>query len=428
MGAPLPRVFLHADMDAFFASVEQRDDPALRGRPVIVGGTGRRGVVSAASYEAREYGVHSAMPTYRARELCPDGCYVRGNMARYAHESRRIFEIFREFTPAVEGLSLDEAFLDLTGTERLHGSPGDVAVALRRRVREECQLAVSCGIGPVKLVAKIASDAAKPDGWLEVARDGVPGFLAPLPVRRLWGVGAVGAQRLERLGLRTVGDIGRADPEWLTAELGDWGSGLARLARGEDVREVEPWRDAVSYSEENTFSQDVGERAKLEATIWTHAESVARRLRRDGLRARTVVLKWRFGRRRAPGPRGYPLHTRRVTLAEASDDGAVLAAEAVGLLARGALDEPVRLIGVGATNLVGEDAQLALFDTATEHTRKRRQLNQAVDVLKDRFGGDAVVRGGEGRADRAGLSQQGKRGDASTDLHRHGDSSGRRGR
>ena len=204
-GEPLPRVLLHADMDAFFASVEQRDDPALRGKPVIVGGTGRRGVVSAASYEAREYGVHSAMPTYRARELCPDGCYVRGDMTRYARESRRIFEIFREFTPAVEGLSLDEAFLDLTGTERLHGTAREVAIALRRRVWEECRLAVSVGIGPVKLVAKIASDAAKPDGWLEVARDEVAEFLAPLPVRRLWGVGAVGAQRLRGGPMEVLG-------------------------------------------------------------------------------------------------------------------------------------------------------------------------------------------------------------------------------
>lgn len=409
-GTPFPRVILHADMDAFFASVEQRDDPSLQGKPVIVGGTGRRGVVSAASYEAREFGVHSAMPTYRARELCPDGIYLRGDIARYARESRRIFEIFRSFTPGVEGLSLDEAFLDLTGTERLHGPARAVAIELRRRVREECQLAVSVGIGPVKLVAKIASDAAKPDGWLEVGREDVAGFLGPLPVRRLWGVGAVGAQRLERLGLRTVGDVGRADPAWLEAELGDWGSGLAQLARGEDVREVEAWRDAVSYSEENTFGADVHDAAVLEATILTHAESVARRLRRDGLCARTVVLKWRFGRRRAPGPRGYPLHTRRVTLSEPSDDGAVFAAEAVRLLARGALDEPVRLIGVGATNLVGEDAQLALFDMASEHTRRRRRLNRAVDALSDRFGSDAVVRGGQGPAERAALSQQVKRG------------------
>ncbi|MCA9512291.1 MAG: DNA polymerase IV, partial [Myxococcales bacterium] len=198
-------------MDAFYASVEQRDDPRLRGRPVIVGGTGARGVVSAASYEARAFGVHSAMPTYRARQLCPHGVFLRGEMARYAAESRRIFDVFREFSPSVEGLSLDEAFLDLTGSERLLGAPGDVGRRLRARVREVTGLAVSVGIGPVKMVAKIASDAAKPDGLVEVRAGDVRAFLDPLPVRRLWGVGATGEQRLHALGLRTVGDVARAD-------------------------------------------------------------------------------------------------------------------------------------------------------------------------------------------------------------------------
>jgi DNA polymerase-4 len=410
-GGARPRVILHADMDAFYASVEQRDDPALRGRPVIVGGTGPRGVVSAASYEARVFGVHSAMPTYRARELCPDGVYLRGDMARYADESRRIFAIFRDFTPDVEGLSLDEAFLDLTGSERLLGSPREVGERLRARVREQVGLAVSVGIGPVKMVAKIASDAAKPDGLLEVAWDGVRAFLDPLPVRRIWGVGRVSEERLLQLGLETVGDVARAEPTRLERELGDWGGQLARLARGEDLREVEPYREAVSYSEENTFASDVADVATLEATLLTHAESVARRLRRDGLRARTVVLKWRFGRRRSEGPRGYPVHTRRITLAEPTDDGDVLAREAGALLRRGALDEPLRLIGVGATNLVGEDAQLALFETSSEQVRKRKRINRAVDAIAERFGNDAVVRGGLGRAERAGLSQQLKRGE-----------------
>jgi len=399
-------------MDAFFASVEQRDDPSLRGKPVIVGGTGSRGVVSAASYEAREFGVHSAMPGFRARELCPHGVFLRGDMARYSAESRRIFEVFRDFTPAVEGLSLDEAFLDLTGTERLLGPAREVAEQLRARVRDEVGLAVSVGIGPVKMVAKIASAAAKPNGLLEVPPDGVRDFLDPLPVRRIWGVGAVAEQRLLRRGLETVGDLARADPQWLECELGDWGARLAHLARGHDIREIEPYRDAVSYSEENTFSCDVSDRQKLEATILTHAESVARRLRRDGLRARTVVLKWRCGRRRAPGKNGYPQHTRRVTLAEPTDDGDVLAREARSLLERGALDEPIRLIGVGATNVVGEDVQLSLFETATEHTQRRRKLNQAVDALTDRFGSDTVVRGGQGEAERAALTQQIKRGES----------------
>ncbi|TFG96497.1 MAG: DNA polymerase IV, partial [Myxococcales bacterium] len=184
-------MILHADMDAFYASVEQRDRPELRGRPVIVGGTGPRGVVAAASYEARRFGVRSAIPTAQARALCPEGVFLRGDMRRYARESERIFEIFRRFTPLVEGLSLDEAFLDLSGTERLHGPPAEAGRRLRALVRAEIDLAVSVGIGPVKMVAKIASEAAKPDGLLEVPADGVRAFLDPLPVERLWGVGPV---------------------------------------------------------------------------------------------------------------------------------------------------------------------------------------------------------------------------------------------
>jgi DNA polymerase-4 len=400
-------------MDAFYASVEQRDRPELRGKPVIVGGTGSRGVVSAASYEARSFGVRSAMPAFQARALCPDGIFLRGDMARYTRESKRIFELFREFAPSVEGLSLDEAFLDLSGTERLLGPARGVGERLRARVREVTGLVVSVGIGPVKMVAKIASAAAKPDGLLEVPRDEVRRFLDPLPVRAIWGVGAVAEQRLLRLGLRTVGDVARAEPASLERQLGDWGAALARLARGEDVREVEAYREAVSYSEENTFATDIGDPAVLEATLLTHAESVARRLRKDELRARTIVLKWRFGRRRAPGPRGYPLLTRRVTLADATDDGDVIAREARAMLRRGALDEPVRLVGVGVTNLVAAASdQLTLFETAGEKVLQRRELNRALDAIRDRFGSDAVTRGGQGDAQRAALSTQIKRGES----------------
>ncbi|MGI9430587.1 MAG: DNA polymerase IV, partial [Myxococcota bacterium] len=277
-----PRTLLHADMDAFYASVEQRDDPSIRGKPVIVGGTGGRGVVSAASYEAREFGVHSAMPTYEARRRCPDGIYLRGDMARYSRESKRIFEVFGRFTPVVEGLSLDEAFLDLTGTERLFGTAREAAERLRAEVREETGLAVSVGIAPVKMVAKIASALSKPDGLLEVKPGEVRAFLDPLPVGRLWGVGPVAQERFEAAGLRTIGDLARADGRELGKTLGDWGGSVARLARGEDVREVEAWRDPVSISEENTFSSDVDDERKQREAIIAHAEAVARRLRRTG--------------------------------------------------------------------------------------------------------------------------------------------------
>lgn len=396
-------------MDAFYASVEQRDDPSIRGKPVIVGGTGDRGVVSAASYEAREFGVHSAMPTYEARRRCPDGIYLRGDMARYSRESRRIFEVFGRFTPVVEGLSLDEAFLDMTGTERLFGTAREAAERLRVEVREETGLAVSVGIAPVKMVAKIASALSKPDGLLEVTPGEVRAFLDPLPVGRLWGVGPVAQERFEAAGLRTIGDLARADGRELGKTLGDWGGSVARLARGEDVREVEAWRDPVSISEENTFSSDVGDEQRQREAIIAHAEAVARRLRRTGYRARTVVLKWKFGRRARPGPRGYPLLSRRLTLPRATDDGAELSARAQDLLVEAAWAEPVRLIGVGVTNLESTEAgQLALFEPG--ETSRRRRLNRALDSLADRFGARAVVRGGREEVARAGLSMQIKRG------------------
>lgn len=432
-GDPTTRCLLHADMDAFYASVEQRDRPELRGRPVAVGGAGTRGVVAAASYEAREYGVHSAMSSVEAKRLCPELIFVSGDMKRYAAESRRIFEIFRSYSPSVEGLSLDEAFLDLTGTQRLLGPAAEVGERLRREVREKTALPISVGIGPIKMVAKIASAAAKPDGLLEVPPDAVMGFLEPLSARKIWGVGPVAGERLEGFGYRTIGDLARADPATLRAHLGDWGESIGRLAQGEDLREVEPHREAVSLSEENTFDRDVTDRGRLEATILTHAESVARRLRRQQVFARTVFLKWRLARRTKEGPRGYPARTRQLTLAEPTDDGEVIAQVAKSLL-DDALVEPVRLLGVGVSGLVDEGggaAQLALFDGAEgassedprsmQATPRKRQLNQALDALADKFGDDVVRRASQGEARHATLSGQWKRGSRDTDRPSEGE-------
>ena len=402
-------------MDAFYASVEQRDDPKLRGRPLAVGGDGPRGVVAAASYEARRFGVRSAMPSFEARRLCPELVFLRGDPRKYARESRRIFAVFGEFSPEVEGLSLDEAFIDLTGTRRLLGAPADIGARLRARVREETDLAVSVGIAPVKMVAKIASAAAKPDGLLEVEPGEVAHFLAPLPVRRIWGVGPVAERRLVAHGMHTLDDLARADPRVIEQLFGTWGLGIARLARGEDLREVEASGAALSYSEENTFRDDVDDRALLAATILTHADSVARRLRNDGVRGRTVVLKWREARRRSAGPRGYPLRTRQTALFEATDDGAMIAQEARRLLAESGPEEPVRLIGVGVSGIEESGgAQLSLFaDGAGEAqgSEERAALNRALDELESRFGTGTVVRASQGRADRAGLSLQIKRGE-----------------
>jgi DNA polymerase-4 len=401
-----PRAILHADMDAFYAAIEQRDDPSLRGRPVVVGGSSARGVVAAASYEARAFGVHSAMPSAQARELCPQAVFVRGDMRRYARESRRIFEIFRRFSPAVEGLSLDEAFLDVTGTERLFGPPVEVARALRAAVRAETGLAVSVGVAPVKLVAKIASDLAKPDGLLCVAPGEVPGFLAPLPAGRIWGVGPIAQQRLLARGLHTIGELARAPDALLREALGSWGPQAARLARGEDAREVEPYREPKSYGEENTFERDVSDPRALERAIRSHAEAVAARLRRDGLRAKGVTLKLKLAR--ALGGGRYPLVTRALLLPRASDDGAELARSARELLRRAAPGEPVRLVGVAATHLEGAGAdQLELFASGRE---TRARLNRALDGIRERFGDAALTRAGGAEPERAGLSMQIKRG------------------
>jgi DNA polymerase-4 len=416
------RCILHADMDAFYASVEQRDRPELRGRPIVVGGAGPRGVVAAASYEARTFGIYSAMSSVEAKKRCPELIFIPGDMKRYAIESRRIFEIFRTFSPLVEGLSLDEAFLDLTGSERLLGNPREVGERLRRQVRETTELAISVGIGPIKMVAKIASGAAKPDGLVEVQPEDVRGFLDPLPIRKIWGVGPVAGEKLEGFGYRTIGDLARADPETLRRHLGDWGTGIGHLARGEDLREVEPHREAVSISEENTFEQDVSDREVLEATILTHAEAVARRLRRQGFLARTVVLKWRIGRRTKQGPRGYPVRTRQQTLFEPTDDGEIVAQIARSLLTD-ALVEPVRLLGVGVSGLVDEaggSAQLSLFDAvdgegaSAKAPPRRRRLNRALDVLADRFGDDVVRRASQADARHATLSGQWKKGSRDT--------------
>ncbi len=395
-------------MDAFYASVEQRDDPRLRGRPVIVGGTSRRGVVSAASYEARAYGVRSAMPTAAARALCPQGVFLAGDMAKYARESRRIFALFERFTPAVEGVSLDEAFLDVSGTEGLFGPPEALGARLRAEVRGETGLAVSVGIGPVKLVAKLASELAKPDGLLSVPAARVREFLDPLPVGRIWGVGPVARARLEAQGIATIGDLAAADETRLRAALGSYGSAVARLARGEDAREVEPFREPQSYGEENTFAEDVRERARVERAIRAHAEAVARRLRHDGLVARGVVLKLKLARPLGGGR--YPLLVRSTTLPHPTDDGATLAAAAAGALARVREPDALRPVGVAAERLEARGGeQLDQFGARVPAARRER-LNRALDAIRERFGTGALVRG-PAAEERAGLSLARKRGE-----------------
>jgi DNA polymerase-4 len=397
------RVIAHADMDAFYAAVEQLDNPELRGKPVIVGGSGARGVVTTASYEARKFGVRSAMPTVEARRLCPEGIFVRGRMERYVEVSRVVRRIFESLSPVVEPLSLDEAFIDLTGTNRLFGHPIDAARLLKERVRDETGLVVSVGVAPTKMAAKILSDMSKPDGLLYLGDAHLTEFLWPLPVERLWGVGRVTLERLHAARIVTVGDLAHRDVAELKSLFGSMGPHLHELANGRDTRTVIADWQRKSYGEENTFERDhaLDEDAVLRAII-AHSDALGRRLRADSVRARTVTLKLKLAKPlRGAGPGRYPLLTRSVSLERATDDGAEICALVRGLLAQLKRRQMIRLVGVQVHNLRrAESSQLGLFDALHEAPTKRQRLNRALDRVATKFGDEAVTRG-LARADRA---------------------------
>lgn len=402
MNAEGERWILHADMDAFYASIEQRDHPELRGKPVIVGAQSKRGVVAAASYEARKFGVRSAMPGFRARELCPDGVYLPSNMEHYAAVSAEVHEVFLRFTPEIEPIALDEAFLDITGSLRLLGEPRKLAADLKRAVREATALDVSVGLGPNKLVAKLACTLGKPDGLLVVEPGGLRAFVDPLPIRRLWGVGPVLGAKLASLGIETFHDLSSYDAARLAAQLGDRARELQRLARGEDERPVQAYREPKSYGEENTFETDVSDRTRVTAALTAHAEAVARRLRHDDYAGRTVTVKAKLSRARgrresrdssATTEPHYPLVTRSRTLREATNDGALIRNVAVELWDEAKLAEPVRLLGVSLSNLErGGGVQLDLF------TQPKSKLGRTLDAITERFGEHAISRAVERNA------------------------------
>ena len=374
----MQRAILHVDMDAFYASVEQRDDPRLRGKPVAVGGALRRGVVCAASYEARPFGVRSAMPMAKALRLCPQLLVVPPDFAKYSKVSDQIFEIFNCFTPEVEGLSLDEAFLDVTRSQALLGTPLQQARGIKDRVRKETLLTASVGIAEVKFAAKIASDLGKPDGLVEVPLGQVREFLAPLPASRLWGVGPRTDEELQRLGLRKIGDVARADPVYLEARLGSLGPWLHDLANGIDPREVEPDTQAKSVGAEETFEDDL-EGEELLPFIHEQALRVGARLRRAGVRARAVHLKVKYA--------DFRIQTRQETLPLPTDDGGEIYRIAARLLMKMEA-RPIRLTGVHAGDLGEEAPQLGLFD---QGRKKRDRLNQSLDAIAEKFGDGAVL-------------------------------------
>jgi len=383
---------LHVDLDAFYASVEQLADPALAGRPVIVGGLGPRGVVAAASYEARRFGVHSAMPMGRARRACLDGVFLAPRFDLYQAASADVMAILSAYTPLVEPLSLDEAFLDVGGARRLHGSGPQIAALIREQVRSDTGLTASVGVATTKFLAKIASDLSKPDGLLVVAPGEELAFLHPLPVERLWGVGPATRGRLARFGVRTIGELAALPEETITGAVGmAHGRHLHALAWNRDDRGVEPERQVKSIGHEETFPTDVTDRTVLEREVLRFADKVATRLRRAGLTGRTVQLKVRYS--------DFRTITRSRTLAEPTDLATDLARIGGALLAAVDLEEGVRLLGLSVQQLDHTSAvqeALALGDdvspSGTEAARRQRgELERSVDRVRARYGNDAVL-------------------------------------
>jgi DNA polymerase-4 len=385
------RSVLHIDMDAFFASVEQRDRPELRGKPVVIGGDGRRGVVSTASYEARTFGIKSAMPGAVARRLCPRAIFLPPRMAHYADVSRKLMHILGRYSPTVEPLSLDEAFLDTTGTEALFGTPAELAWTVQRAVREALALPCSVGVASNKFVAKVASDFRKPAGIVVVTPGEEATFLAPMAVERLWGVGPKTAERLRADGYTLVGDVAAADVVELQRRYGTLGRHLHALARGHDDRPVDDERERKSLGAERTLDIDIVGIEAVRHQLIPLIDEVAHGLRKAGLRAGGVRLKLKYS--------DFHRVSREHLLAEPALDAASLRAVIEQLLPRVETNRPMRLVGLAATHLVAADAprQTSLFDAP--QANKSEALGRALDAINGKHGQHAVMRGNVRRLD-----------------------------
>jgi DNA polymerase IV len=378
-----PRIVVHADMDAFYASVEQLDDPSLRGRPILVGPESGRGVVLTASYEARPFGVGSAMPMSRAKRMCPQALIVPPRFKRYTEISRIVMGVFEDFSPDVEAISLDEAFLEMTGTTRTYRTPGEMGRALKAAVKEATGgLTASVGISGTKYVAKVASDFRKPDGLTVVQPDHARTFLSKLPVRRLWGVGPKTEERLAAVGYTHIGQIADEDEDILERKLGRLGLHLQRLGRGNDPRRIQTRRRARSIGSERTLAEDVSDRATLEEHLRTSAESIGKRLRSKSLLAGGVRVKLKTS--------SFQGLSRQTLLPTPTDVGARMYEAAMPLLDQFPTDEPFRLVGMAAYDIIRPDdpVQLKLFDGLAD----KAKLERAMDAVRSAFGDDAVVR------------------------------------
>jgi DNA polymerase IV len=380
-------MILHIDMDAFFAAVEQRDHPALKGKAVVVGGDSGRGVVAAASYEARRYGIHSAMPMFMARQRCPQLIIVSARRGRYSEISRAVMAILDRYSPLVEQVSIDEAYLDAAGCQRLHGPPEAMARAIKSAIRQETGLTCSIGVAPLKFLAKIASDMQKPDGLTVIARERLDEVIATLPVEKVPGVGSHARQQLRQLGITTLGDVNTFRSAGLLNRLGKFGHRLIDLAHGQDDSAVIPHAPAKSISSERTLAADTRDRQLLRQHLLAQSQEVGRQLRRKGLLARTITLKIKKA--------DFKQVTRSVTLEHASQSSELLYRTAAALLERQALDNAVRLIGVGASALIADTTpqQACLFSVDDPKTCGWEKVDRAVDRIAERFGRSAVHRG-----------------------------------
>lgn len=373
---------IHVDMDAFFAAVEQRDNPELQGKPVIIGGLSGRGVVSTASYEARKYGVRSAMPMVEARRRCPQGIFLTGDYDKYIAVSREIMNILADFSPFIEPLSLDEAFLDMTGTEWLFPDLVETARQIKARIKAEVGIVASAGIAPNKFLAKLASDLDKPDGLLIIRPGEEQLAIAKLPVSRLWGVGKTTADSLQKLGINTIGQLAETDLKLLKKYCGNFAEDLQRLACGIDDRPVIAQHEPKSIGKETTFEHDLVSVAQVEEELLLLAEKVGWRLRRYCYSARTITVKIRFA--------SFRTITRSKTLTDPTNFDELIFTTAQAIWSHITMNEGIRLVGITATNLQAGCGQMSLF---SEETDKRQSMYQAVDKLKAKFGEKIITKG-----------------------------------
>lgn len=383
----MSRRILHLDMDAFFAAVEQLDFPQYRGKPVIVGadpkGGAGRGVVATASYEARKYGVHSALPISLAYQRCPHAVYLRGRYERYSEISRQLIATLNEFTPVIEKISIDEAFLDITKSLALFGSAEKIGYQIKKRIYDDLGLVASIGIAPNKFLAKVASDLEKPDGFVVVKEGEEKEFLKSLPISRLWGVGQKTEAALKQMDIETIGQIAHMPEQDLSRRFGKWGSALWRLANGIDPRSVKPWETQKSISQETTFDEDTGDEEAIHKTLLGLAESLSRLMRKSKLKGRTVTLKIRL--------EDFSTFTRSKTLSDFVDSTQILKGVAIGLYKKfNKKNMKVRLLGIGVSQLNSVSGeQLGLFEQEAPLDAKMTKL---LDSLQDKYGEGAVKR------------------------------------